>query len=154
MVDCAEEAEVRSAVVRLCTARLRLPEPDSLPSPPSTVSLVHSLQALLSYHLHLTDADQVSPDSASASAAALSFLRRLSVGVEVAVGEEAQSSEAVMDLIRGLRVLSLREMKSIQERLTEQLHSAQLEGRKRRMGGSGAASEGGRVDMSRGQVGR
>ena len=162
-IDCSDEVGLRSAAKAVC-AQLQLPDPDRLPSPPSTISLLHSLHALLDAHMSMAAAPAApaaaavaspaasratvpspassSPSSSSSRASALLFLRSLPLGLDV-------GDEAVNDLGRGLRVLSGREMKAVQERVTHCMHLAQMEG-KRSMGKSMV----GRVDMSRGQVGR
>ena len=165
-----DDAELRAAVKQLCS-QLQLPDPDCLPFPPSTLSLLHSLRALLDAHMSATQAAPSSslatapstalssssnaapsPPSSSAStsstssssstsqASALAFLHSLPLGLAV-------DDETVADLGRGLRLLSGREMKAIQERVTQCMHMAQTQGK----GGRRAL---GRVDMSRGQVGR
>ena len=142
-IEGADEAEVRRGLRRLCL-QLRMPDPDSaLPSPSSTASLAHSLEALLSSHLSLpVKAGGAEAAKTDASVSALPFLRSLPLGLDV--GDDP----AVCDLARGLRLLSVLRMKAVQEAVTQCLHEAQQEGRTK----AGRGEQ--RVDWSRGQVGR
>ena len=143
-LECGDEQSTRAAAAAVC-ARLHLPQPDAqLPQPPSTLSLLQSLHALLAYHLALpASASAAATPSSSPSASAVSFLSSLPVGVDSGDG-------AVNVALAALRLLSVWELKAVQEAMTARLHAAQ---QKVKRGSAGRPPQQ-LVDMQRGEVGR
>jgi len=133
-IEWSDDAEIRSGAKSLCSL-LHLPDPDSLPEPPSTLSLLRSLHTIISYHLALRS----SAPSASAHSALL-FLSSLPLGFDTGDADVNQVCTA-------LRLLSVWELKAVQESITDRLHAA-LQRR------DGKGRRGGQVDIQLGQVGR